>query len=103
MIFCIPDEHLNNIRATDMLAARDPAVSVMEEAGELITAVAKHEGERGEWSDRINHISEEFTHLLISMARLSNQIGIDQNDIRRQVESKAIKDGWDISQYCWDK
>lgn len=103
MIFCIPDEHLENIRNSLYLAKRDPALCVMEEAGELITAVAKNEDGRDLWNNSIFCIAEEFTHLLISMARLSDEIGLGQDDIRRQVEAKAIKDGWDITTYNWTK
>lgn len=103
MIFCVPKEHLDNLVRTGNDVTENPLLSVIEECGELITAISKFEANRIDYDFGIDRITEELTHVLVSISLLCRQLGIDQSNVRTEIMSKAVKSGWDISSYDWSK
>lgn len=97
-MFGIPDEHIQNVsKCSDI---ENEYASLTEEAGELISAVSKHAGMRyDDYAKSRSHIIEEMAHTLVSMNLVANVLSIEEDDILREIQSKAIKAGWDISQY----
>ena len=101
MKIVIPEKHLENMIQYGDEIVMHPDLSLMEECGELISAVAKFENNRIDaWSGRA-HIAEEMTHTLISMCLLMKRSGITTDDILNEVSVKDDKAGWDKREYDW--
>lgn len=100
-MFGIPEEHIDNLVMVCDDAVEYPALSVIEECGELITELSKFEADRLDYDVSVYHIFEEMTHVLISMNLLARQIDYNSDRLREQVIIKATKARWDASKYTW--
>lgn len=99
-MFSIPEAHIDQIiNAGDELSER-PWLSLMEEMGELQTALAKFANDRViDYNTGVSHIVEEMAHVLISMNLLCRQHCISEEDIRKEIMLKALKAGFDTTNY----
>lgn len=77
----------------------EPRLSLIEESGELISALAKFEADRGDYDKNRKHVIEEMAHVLISMNLVANSYDISEVDILKEVVIKAVKHGYDIEDY----
>lgn len=97
-MFGIPGRHILNIIGDYPNAC----ASLIEESGELISALAKHENNPfDDFSMYKKHIIEEMTHVLVSMNMVCVLLDISEEDIKKEVKRKAIIDGFNISNYEW--
>lgn len=100
-MFGIPDKHIDNI-AMKKLDINNYGESLIEECGELITALAKHQGDRyTSWNSSRRQIYEEMTHVLISMNLVCKELQITQHEINSEVKRKSLDEGWDFTEYDW--
>lgn len=100
-MFGIPEQHVNQmVDVGDELIER-PCLSLIEEAGELIEALAKFNNDRIDHLIGRSHIIEEMTHVLVSMNLVCRRYGITENDIKKEVLAKAAKADFDTTNYIW--
>lgn len=103
-MFGIPEEHIDNITKHDPCYSEHFESSLIEECGELISAIAKkdvHYSEGLSYDRDLDHIFEEMTHVLISLNLMTKYYGYTQEDLKKYVSIKALKAGWDPSIYTW--
>lgn len=100
-MFGIPEEHISNMVRCGDEAAQRPRLSLIEECGELVTALSKMENDRVPYTEGRDHILEELAHVLISANLVARLLDITANDINNEVRMKALKAKWDISNYNW--
>lgn len=97
-MFSIPEKHIDQLIS---LCNYDPYYSLVEECGELISAVAKHCNQYAihDYSKEEEHIIEEMTHVLVSMNLVCRELDITEDDIMRHVKAKAIVNGFESGGY----
>lgn len=103
-MFGIPEEHIDNIVKHDPCYSEYAESSLMEECGELVSAIAKkgvHSSEGALHNRDCEYIFEEMTHVLISLNLMAKVYGYTQEDLKKYVSLKALKAGWDPSTYTW--
>lgn len=98
-MFGIPEKHIDQLITSGDQIVNGPCLSLIEEAGELVVAMAKFENGRVDYDIGRAHIIEEMTHVLISMNLVCHMYGISKKDIHKEVLAKAVKAGFDITNY----
>lgn len=98
-MFGIPEEHIDNLIKTGNSIVENPTLSLIEECGELITALSKFGNDRVAYGEGVEHIAEEMTHVLVSMNLVARKLGIRKNDIKEEIIIKAVNDGWNVDEY----
>lgn len=98
-MFDIPYYHVRNVIESGKYS--DANASLIEECGELISAIAKYEQENLDYTyDTFrNKLIEEMTHVLISMNMVAMLYSIGQEDILQEIRRKAANAGYDLSNY----
>lgn len=97
-MFGIPESHIDQL----IKSGKYPDVhsSLIEECGELISAIAKYDGDIApNWDESRTHIIEEMTHVLVSINLFTRQFNISMSDIRKEIMRKAVNDGFDTFEY----
>lgn len=101
-MFGIPECHIKNIRERELLPY--PIESLIEECGELITALAKHSGCRFDsWGQSKRDITGEMADVLVSMNLVADTLGISKGDIDNAIFCKAMRDGFMMDEYLFYK
>lgn len=100
-MFGIPGRHVLNVINSGNYS--DVCSSLIEECSELIKVLAKHNNYK--YSEDFDYyrdcVIEEMTHVLISMNMVCPLLNISEDDIRHEVELKALEGRFDTSKYDW--
>lgn len=98
-MFGIPGQHVLNVINSGNYP--DVVANLIEECSELIQVLAKHNNHLydEDFDYYRNRVIEEITHVLVSINMVCPLLNISEEDIKKEVISKAIKDGFDMSQY----
>ena len=100
-MFGIPEEHIDKMIAYGDEIVTRPNISLIEECGELIAALGKFENDREPYELGRDHVFEEITHVLVSINCFARMYGYDEKYIKKEISRKALKAGWDPSEYAW--
>lgn len=99
-MFGIPDNHIKNIYESKSEIVIYPIESLVEECGELVTALSKHLGCRfSSWDQSKSDIAGEMADVLVSMNLVANMLKITPQDIHNAILLKAVCDSFPISGY----
>lgn len=100
-MFGIPGQHVLNVMNSGFYSHADS--SLIEECGELIQVLAKYQNRKytDNFDEYRDKVIEEITHVLVSMNMIAISFGILEKDIKNEVLRKAVRDGFDSSDYEW--
>lgn len=100
-MFGIPDKHIEQMISRLDENAAEPRLSLIEECGELISALAKFEANRDTYDKSVKCVKEEVAHVLININLVAKAYGIDENDVLKEVVLKGVRNDYDIEGYGW--
>lgn len=98
-MFGIPGQHVLNVINLGLYA--DVESSLIEECGELISVLAKHQNYKymDDFDEYRQRVIEEMTHVLVSINMVCPLLNISEEDIQKEVMRKASIGGFDTSSY----